>query len=216
MAVYTTKLQLVNHVLKTLKQDLDLREEDLTPHSQSEMGAFIAVELQKILEKALYVRPWRFATVISPCTFLDEIWERCRSVFEVTDDIDNFLYLGSIFFEKEYEKKHTHYGLKPPLLAIIVKNKKFGTNWDVSDAINKNNVVFANVITVPAIETWTAYFTEHIEKELEIPLFEKLTGLADTNRYKLTKQKSMEALEMARQQDLKENQTDAIWRIRGW
>ena len=214
--MFTTKLQLVNHVLKTLKQDVVLTNEDLAPDSDNETGAFIAIELNKILDKALWVKNWRFASAVYNCTFLDETWERCLSVFELTGDTSDFHHIGNVFLEQEYEKKHTKYGIKPNLLTVIVQGKKFGTNWDVSDADDKNAVVFANVVKVPVIESWPSYFTEHIEKELEIPLFEKFTGLADVNRYKLTKQKSMEALEAARRADDGNDRTDTLLRIRRW
>ena len=54
-------------------------------------------------------------------------------------------------------------------------------------------------------------FAEHIEKELEISLYNKITGNIDTNRFKITKQQSIDALAEAMRADDLLNKANSVF-----
>ena len=212
---YFTKLELVNHILVSIKGVELLRDEDIDRASTNELGAYIAVEYDKILDKALWAKDWYFATNVHSTKVLpDEIWERCVTVLSV-DDIDNSCHhIAKAWLTEEYKKeKLTREGRTPNLLVIVKNNKdwKFGINLNIREIDNKDNIVKVNVVKIPDITQMPFAFAEHIEKELEISLYNKITGNIDTNRFKITRQQSIDALSEAMRADDLLNKANSVF-----
>lgn len=208
---YLTKLELVNHVLVALKANEELEEADIDRASNSELGAFIAVEYDKILHKALNVRHWRFATEVHDTTVLDdEMMERCQTVLQI-NDVNGGHHIGNVWLVEWYKKKNNYEKTGSPNLITIIKDEnlwRVGINLDIRTVDNKNEIVKANIIAVPQITQIPFALAEHIEKELMLALYPKITGNTDANFYKITKQQSIDALKEAIEADAAIDKTD--------
>lgn len=212
---YLTKLELINHILVSIKGGELLREEDIDRASQNELGVYVAVEYDKILDKALWAKDWYFATEVHSTKVVpDEILERCVTVLSV-EDIDNDCHhIAKAWLTEEYKKeKSSREGQTPNLLVIVKDNKnwKFGINLDIREVDNKDDIVKVNIVKVPDITQMPFAFAEHIEKELEISLYNKITGNIDTNRFKITKQQSIDALGEAMRADDLLNKASSVF-----
>jgi hypothetical protein len=212
---YLTKLELVNHILVSIKGVELLRDGDIDRTSPNELGAYIAVEYDKVLDKALWAKDWYFTTKVYDTKVVpDEILERCVTVLSVEGTDDSCHHIAKAWLTEEYKKeKSTRDGRMPNLLVIVKNNKdwRFGINLDIREVDNKDNIVKVNVVKVPDITQMPFAFAEHIEKELEISLYNKITGNIDTNRFKITKQQSIDALAEAMRADDLLNKANSVF-----
>lgn len=212
---YLTKLELVNHILVSIKGVEPLREEDISRVSQNEIGAYVAVEYDKVLDKALWAKDWYFATEVHSTKVVPDVtWERCVTVLSVDDTDNSCHHIAKAWLTEEYKKeKRSREGQVPNLLVIVRNNKdwRFGINLDIREVDNKDNIVKVNIVKIPDITQMPFAFAEHIEKELEISLYNKITGNIDTNRFKITRQQSIDALAEAIRADDLLNKANSVF-----
>lgn len=217
---YLTKLELINHILVSIKGIELLREEDIDRASANELGAYVAVEYDKVLDKALWAKDWYFATEVHNTKVVpDEVWERCVTVLSVENTDNSCHHIAKAWLTEEYKKeKSRSEGQVPNLLVIIKNNKdwKFGINLDIREIDNKDDIVKVNIVNVPDITQMPFAFAEHIEKELEISLYNKITGNIDPNRFKITKQQSIDALSEAIRADDLLNKANSVFPARSF
>lgn len=212
---YLTKLELVNHILVSIKGVELLRDEDIDRASQNELGAYVAVEYDKVLDKALWMKDWYFATEVHSTKVVpDAIWERCVTVLSVDDTDNGCHHIAKAWLTEEYKKEKRASEGRTPNLLVIVKdniNWRFGINLDIREVDNKDNIVKVNIVNIPDITQMPFAFAEHIEKELEISLYSKITGNIDPNRFKVTKQQSIDALGEAMRADDLLNKANSVF-----
>lgn len=212
---YLTKLELVNHILASIKGVELLREEDINRVSQNEIGAYVAVEYDKVLDKALWAKDWYFTTEVHSTKVVPDVtWERCVTVLSVDDTDNSCHHIAKAWLTEEYKKeKRSREGQVPNLLVIVRNNKdwRFGINLDIREVDNKDNIVKVNIVKIPDITQMPFAFAEHIEKELEISLYNKITGNIDTNRFKITRQQSIDALAEAMRADDLLNKANSVF-----
>lgn len=212
---YSTKLELVNHILVSIKGIDLLREGDIDRASENELGAYVAIEYDKVLDKALWAKDWYFATDVHDTKVVpDEVWERCVTVLSVEDTTNTCHHIGKAWLTEEYKKEKLRYEVQEPNLLVIIKNNKdwkFGINLDIREIDNKDDIVKVNIVNVPEITQMPFAFAEHIEKELEISLYNKITGNIDPNRFKITKQQSLDALSEAMRADDLLNKASSVF-----
>lgn len=217
---YLTKLELINHILVSIKGIELLREEDIDRASANELGAYVAVEYDKVLDKALWAKDWYFATEVHNTKVVpDEVLERCVTVLSVENTDNSCHHIAKAWLTEEYKKeKSRSEGQAPNLLVIIKNNKdwKFGINLDIREIDNKDDIVKVNIVNVPDITQMPFAFAEHIEKELEISLYNKITGNIDPNRFKITKQQSIDALSEAIRADDLLNKANSVFPARSF
>jgi len=212
---YLTKLELINHVLVSIKGVELLREEDIDRASENEIGAYAAIEYDKILDKTLWAKDWYFATKVHKTKVVpNETMERCVTVLSVDDTDNNCHHIAKAWLTEEYKKeKSSREGQVPNLLVIVKDNKnwKFGINLDIREVDNNDKIVKVNIVEIPEIQQMPFAFAEHIEKELEISLYNKITGNVDANRFKITKQQSIDALSEAMRADDLLNKASSVF-----
>ncbi len=217
---YLTKLELINHILVSIKGIDLLREEDIDRASASELGAYVAVEYDKVLDKALWAKDWYFATEVHNTKVVpDEVWERCVTVLSVENTDNSCHHIAKAWLTEEYKKEKSRSEGKMPNLLVIIKNNKdwkFGINLDIREIDNKDDIVKVNIVNVPDITQMPFAFAEHIEKELEISLYNKITGNIDPNRFKITKQQSIDALSEAIRADDLLNKANSVFPIKSF
>lgn len=215
---YLTKLELINHVLVSIKGVDLLRQEDIDRASENELGAYVAVEYDKLLDKALWAKDWYFATVVHGTKVVpDEKWERCVTVLSIEDTDNSCHHIAKAWLTEEYKKEKLRYEAKVPNLLVVIKdnkNWKFGINLDIREIDNKDDIVKVNIVNIPDITQMPFAFAEHIEKELEISLYNKITGNIDPSRFKITKQQSIDALSEAMRADDLLNKANSIFPVR--
>lgn len=215
---YLTKLELINHVLVSIKGVDLLRQEDIDRASENELGAYVAVEYDKLLDKALWAKDWYFATVVHDTKVVpDEKWERCVTVLSIEDTDNSCHHIAKAWLTEEYKKEKLRHEAKVPNLLVVIKdnkNWKFGINLDIHEIDNKDDIVKVNIVNIPDITQMPFAFAEHIEKELEISLYNKITGNIDPSRFKITKQQSIDALSEAMRADDLLNKANSIFPVR--
>ena len=218
MGHYNTILELANHALASVKGDDEpLREGDISRVSDNALGRHIAIEYDKILDKALWAKNWVFANKVFNTTVNDDLfWERCGTVLDIVDTDATCHHIGDAWLTEEFLNQKDRWLVRPNLIVILKDNTnwKIGVNLDLKKENNRDNIVKVNITQVPEIQQIPFPLAEHIEKELEIFLYMKITGTVDTNRYKITKQQSADALAEAMRADNLASKTNDILTIK--
>lgn len=174
---FTTKLQLVNFVLSQLGDHRTINA--INPLSDDAFTVYVSLAFQSCVNEVLSMRDWNFAKATYQCEYVDVSVPRCKSVWELPDEVGSFNHICGVFLREDLERTHGRH-----LHWWILNDGRIGTNFDTSNVLHLETAVFVNVIAEPDIQKWGACFCNLIINVLKRPLTAENTQ--DLSAYKFS------------------------------